>query len=76
MPESLRISPVVTDKPLWQVYYPDRDPLVKARTAQRDTSNQNGIVSKEKSTDDIEVIMLGKQVITYQRFSSILLFDI
>lgn len=50
--------------------------LVKAKLAQHDTNNQNGTINKEKSTDDIEVIMLGKQVMTTQRFFSILFFDI
>lgn len=87
MPESLRTGQSMTTKPLWQVYYPDRDPLgksllisrenpssmfsmtylVKAKLAQHDTNNQNGTISKEKATDDIEVIMLGKQVICHRK---------
>ena len=38
--------------------------LVKAKLAQHDTNNQNGTINKEKSIEDIEVIMLGKQVMT------------
>jgi hypothetical protein len=80
MPESYRTGSPIETKPLWQIYYPDRDLtrrysfnmtlifrkilyLVKGKSAQHDTNNQNGnIISKEKSTDDIEVIMLNKQV--------------
>ena len=37
--------------------------LVKGKSIQHDKNNQNGtIISKEKSSDDIEVIMLSKQV--------------
>jgi hypothetical protein len=37
--------------------------LVKAKLIQHDKANQNGtLISKEKSSEDIEVIMLSKQV--------------
>jgi exosome complex exonuclease RRP6 len=61
MPESYRTGSSIEIKPLWQIYYPDRDPLIKGKSTQHDTNNQNGTISKEKSMDDIEVIMLNKQ---------------
>jgi hypothetical protein len=85
MPESYRTGSSIEIKPLWQIYYPDRDlssryafhknliflkkiiSLVKGKSSQHDTSKQNGTISKEKSTDDIEVIMLSKQVIKQRR---------
>ncbi|CAF0970033.1 unnamed protein product [Adineta steineri] len=60
MPESYRTGALIKTKPLWQVYYPDRDPSIIGKSIQHDSTNQNGTISKEKSTDDIELIMLNK----------------
>ena len=63
MPESYRTKSIDKTKPLWQVYYPDRDLSRKHSSVQHDMNNQNGnVLNKEKSTDDIEVIMLSKNV--------------
>jgi hypothetical protein len=63
LPESYRTSSVIKTKPLWQIYYPDRDLSRIHSSAQHDMNNQNGnTISKEKSSDDIEVIMLNKNV--------------
>jgi len=68
MPESYRTSSVIKTQPLWHIYYPDRDLSVNGKSTQHDTNNQNGIIiSKEKSTDDIEVIMLNKHSTTKRK---------
>ena len=60
MPEPLRTGPSMEIKTMWKVYYPDRDATRKSQ--QNETHHQNGTtISKEKSTDDIEMIMLNKQ---------------
>ncbi|CAF3327692.1 unnamed protein product [Rotaria socialis] len=68
MPESYRTGSLIKTKSIWQVYYPDRDPSIIRKSAQHDANNQNGDgIRKEKSTDDIEVIMLNKQSATKRK---------
>jgi len=60
MPEALRTGLTLEIKPMWKIYYPDRD--LTRKVQQNDTNHQNGTsISKEKSSDDIEMIMLNKQ---------------
>lgn len=70
MPESHRTSGLIEKKAYWQVYYPDRDLSIKKIIA-NDSMNQNGnAISKEKSSDDIEMIMLNKQSTKRKRKSA------
>ncbi|CAF1590533.1 unnamed protein product [Adineta ricciae] len=62
MPSPYRTASLDNTKPLWQIYYPDRDLSINGKSVQHDNNNQNGTsISKEKSSDDIEMIMLSKQ---------------
>ncbi|CAF0798614.1 unnamed protein product [Rotaria sp. Silwood1] len=68
MPESYRTSSLIKTKPLWTIYYPDRDSSLKRKSNPQDLINQNGAnIHKEKSSDDIEVIMLSKQSTTKRK---------
>ncbi|UJR25986.1 hypothetical protein I4U23_007334 [Adineta vaga] len=68
MPQSYRTSSLNKTKPLWQVYYPDRDLSINGKSVQHDNNNQNGNnISKEKASDDIEMIMLNKQATTKRK---------
>ncbi|CAF2310522.1 unnamed protein product [Rotaria sp. Silwood2] len=68
MPESYRTDSLTKTKPLWTIYYPDRDLSINRKSNQHDLNNQNGInIRKEKLSDDIEVIMLSKQSTTKRK---------
>ncbi len=81
MPESYRIEPIIKSKPLWKIYYPDRDLPGEKRNKNTlliefvaHTNNiylvnglsvQHEIIStdqKEVPSENIEMIMLSKQV--------------
>jgi len=69
MPESYRTGSSIETKPLWQVYHPDRD--LSRKSVQHDNNQNGNIIIKEKSTDDIEVIMLNKQSTTKRKRKNI-----
>lgn len=67
MPEAFRIGSDPMKKPIWKIFYPNRETNGKKFS---EKSEQNGaLINKEKASDNIDMIMLNKQVRAKRRIS-------